>query len=176
MQQQFEIDDQQQQNDFYNQMEGNKLPSMLNVLTILTMIACAFILISSIYNYATVDKKLVEMKAMVNNKEEMDKLPEFAKKMMSQDMIDMMQKQADNKLPVFIFGLVGAILCFWGALEMRKRKMNGYYYWLVGEILPLVGTPIFVGMSMYKGFGAIGVIFPIVFIILYTTQRKHLTN
>jgi hypothetical protein len=63
-----------------------------------------------------------------------------------------------------------------GALQMRKRKMQGYYMWLIGEILPFIGVALFISFKVFSGFALIAVMFPVVFIILYTVQRKHLTK
>jgi hypothetical protein len=46
--------------------------------------------------------------------------------------------------------------------------------WLIGEIIPLIGTMLFLGAASLSGFGLIGIVFPIIFIILYTVYRKEL--
>ena len=57
---------------------------------------------------------------------------------------------------------------------MRKLQKNGYYMWLIGELLPIVGTLIFIGIGFFTGTTGFFLIFPLLFIILYTTQLKHL--
>ena len=87
----------------------------------------------------------------------------------------MMVKALDNKIPLFIFGLVGVLLWVYGALQMRKLKKEGYTLWLIGEILPWIGTIIFLPV-FFKTIFAYFMIFPVLFIILYTIQRKHLVK
>ena len=59
---------------------------------------------------------------------------------------------------------------------MRKLKQSGYLIYIVGQIIPIaagfaLGTQNF---SDWKQL--IGLVLPIVFIVLYTTQRKHLVD
>ena len=70
--------------------------------------------------------------------------------------------------------LVGAALCLWGALEMRKLKKQGFILWVAGEFLPVIGVLIIIGAGIFAGFALIALIFPIVFLILYGVQRKNL--
>jgi hypothetical protein len=86
----------------------------------------------------------------------------------------MSRKAMENRMPLLIVGLLGSALCLYGALEMRKLKKQGYLLWLIGEIIPLIGTMLFLGAASLSGFGLIGIVFPIIFIILYTVYRKEL--
>ena len=163
-----------EQENFMNPMEENKLPSALNVLTILTFIGSGIGLISSCYNFFAADKQVANMEDALTK---MDKAPEFMKNMINQETLEMTKTMAANKFPILIFGLVGIILCVMGALQMRKLKMQGYYLWLIGEILPVIASVIFIGVGIFKGIAGIFlVIFLLVFIILYTVQRKHLKD
>ena len=96
--------------------------------------------------------------------------------MMGPDMMEFITKSFENRIPLLIVGLIGTALCIFGALEMRKQKMQGYYMWLVGEILPWVGIVLFTGTILFKTFIVWFLIIPIIFILLYTFQRKHLTK
>jgi hypothetical protein len=89
----------------------------------------------------------------------------------------MAQKNYENRVPITLIGVLGIGLCFFGALQMRKLKMQGYYLYLVGEILPLIGSVIFLGMASLSGVpGIITIVFLLLFILLYTLQRKYLVN
>jgi hypothetical protein len=158
--------------DFTNESKP-KLSSGLNVLTILTIIGSILGLVSSVYNYFTAQKSYEDMVKMKDTPD-MQKAPDFVKNMMSDEMIEVLHKAFLNRMPILIISLVGAALCLYGALEMRKMKKNGYLLWLVGEILPLIGGAIFLGMGAYQGFGLVGLVFPVIFIILYTIYRKDL--
>ena len=78
------------------------------------------------------------------------------------------------KLPILILSLVALSLCLYGAIEMRKRKKQGYILWLIGEILPIGTSLLFIGMLSMKGIGLIGIFIPLLFIILYTVNKKDL--
>lgn len=152
--------------------EPKKLPSGLNVLTILTFIGSAWELYNTVSNFISGRKALVEFE---KNQEKLAEAPAWAKKLAGPDVHDMMVKALDNKIPLFIFGLVGVLLCVYGALQMRKLKKEGYTLWLIGEILPWIGTIIFLPV-FFKTIFAYFMIFPVLFIILYTIQRKHLVK
>jgi hypothetical protein len=143
---------------------AKKLPDMLNVLTILTFIGCGIGLLGSIYNYFTICKSL-EMMNKVGEDNPMAG--------MMSAMADTIQKQCEMKLPVMIIGLVSVVLCFIGAMQMRKLKRTGFFIYLVGEVAAPVSLLLMVG----GGGGimtTIGFIIPVVFVILYATQMKHL--
>ena len=70
-----------------------------------------------------------------------------------------------------IIGLVGIALCFYGAMKMRKLQKQGFFIYVAGQLMPIIYTFVTVGV----GFGLIGVIIPIVFIVLYATQLKELS-
>ena len=105
---------------------------------------------------------------------DMANAPGWVKNMMSPEMLEVTRKMYENRIPIMVISLVGAALCLYGALEMRKLKKQGYLIWLVGEVLPIVALLIFVGTAALSGFGLIGLIFPVIFIILYTVFRKDL--
>ena len=159
--------------NFATDQQKNKLPTGLNVLTILTFIGCAYELYSSVSNFIKGRKAIEEMEKA---QEQLATAPSWAKKMMGPDMMKFITKSFENRIPLLIVGLIGTALCIFGALEMRKQKMQGYYMWLLGEVLPWVGVILFTGTILFKTFIVWFLILPIVFIILYTVQRKHLTK
>lgn len=147
-----------------------KIPSGLNVLTILTFIACAWELYSTVNNFIGGKKSMEEMEKA---QEKLAEAPAWAKKFAGPEVMQMMEDSLNNRVPLLIIGLIAVSLCFYGALQMRKLKKEGYYMWLIGELLPYIGLIIFVPAffkTMYIYFS----IFPVLFIILYTFQRKHL--
>ncbi len=157
----------------FDEGKPGKLPSTLNVLTILTFIGCAWQIIGGIWQYFRAEKGY---KDLVDAQAKMGEAPAWAKKMMGPEMLEMARKSMEYKLPLLILGLVGAGLCLYGAMEMRKLKKQGYLLWLAGEVLPLIGSIFLLGMGAISGFAAIGFAFPVLFIVLYTMQRKHLVN
>jgi hypothetical protein len=155
----------------FNDGQKPALPSSLNVLTILTFIGCALGLLGGIWGYIKADQSY---KDVVAAQDKMADAPAWAKSFMGPEMVEMARKSAENKLPILLLTLVGVALCLWGALEMRKLKKQGFILWVVGEFLPIAGGLIFVGGAMFSGFAMIGLIFPVVFLILYFVQKKYL--
>lgn len=148
-----------------------KLPGFLNVLTILTFIWCAYELFTSIKNFLGGDEAL---KKMQEAQTQMEGAPAWVKKFAGPEMMEIMQRSLDNRIPLLVISLISVALCVFGAIEMRKLKKQGYTLWLIGEILPFVGAAIFIGGVFFGSIIAVFMVFPIIFIILYTTQRKHL--
>jgi hypothetical protein len=152
------------------------LPSGLNVLTILTFIGSGLGLLSSLYNFANAKSGLDKMEEAINSPN-YESMPAFAKKFLSPEALETARKSYENRVPLTLIAVIGIALCVYGAMQMRKKKMQGYYLYLIGEIIPLVSTIVFIGMGALTGFmGIIIVCITLLFILLYTVQRKHLTN
>jgi hypothetical protein len=164
------------QQDVFDGMEDNKLPSMLNVLTILTFIGCAFLL-WDIIQLMNIEKDIANTeKAMADAAAKMGDMPAMVKTMM-QNAMDLLKARANNKIPLMIFEAVSLVLCLYGAIQMRSRKMQGYFMYVIGELLPIIASAIFMGSIAFSGYAQwIGLFFVALFIILYTTQRKYLIN
>jgi hypothetical protein len=159
--------------DILNFAEGDnsKLPSGLNILTILTITGCVFELYSDIKNFLKGNENLAKLQ---DAQSKLDTMPSWARKFVGPDILEMAQKGLENRVPILIISLLSIGLCIFGAIEMRKFKKQGYQLWLVGELLPIVGSFIFLGTIYFTTVLAWFLIFPLIFIILYTTQRKYL--
>lgn len=157
------------------QNDIQKLPQMLNVLTILTYIGCALGAISTIWGYfsAEISYKAYQQMGTGGLKQE-----NKAVESIMSGAQEMVKKSYDNRLMILIFGIVGIALCFYGAMQMRNLKKQGYLVYLVGEILPIISFAVFIGFgNLLGGIGMVfTALFAAVFIILYTTQRKELVN
>lgn len=156
--------------------EPNTAPEYgsLKTLTVLTFIGSALGFIGGIYQFFNADKGVENMEKAIANPD----TPEFAKKMMTPEALEAARIGAANKLPILILGLIGVILCTVGAMQMRKLKQQGYYLWLIGEVVPIIGSLLFLGSSAFAGGFMTYIIYGIIllFIILYTMQRKYLIN
>jgi len=149
-----------------------RIPSGLNTLTILTFIGCGigllFILVTPWLN-----NFFLEM---------MDKAQTSGAELTAKQLKDMEDGRAvialtqANMVPIIVIGLIGIVLCLTGAIWMRKLKKDGYWIYLGGELFPVVGNFIILGTAQYTN--AVGIIIgvgiPLLFVILYTLQRKHL--
>jgi hypothetical protein len=158
----------------YLQQTGQKpkLPGSLNVLTILTFIGCGIGLLFT----ALMPKLMSWSLSMMDKASQQGNLTEKQLIEMEKGKIAM-EKVIANQWPVLITGLIGIALCLYGAIQMRKLKKEGFYMYVVGEILPVVAGVVLLGFSVQFN-GVMSYIFslgiPLLFIILYATNLKHL--
>ena len=149
-----------------------KLPEILNVLTILTLIACGIGLITSIWTFTHAEASY-ENVLRVNGS--MRNMPGFVQDMVGPDALERSRRMYENRLPILIFGLGGVAFCMLGALMMRKQKKAGYFLWLIGELVPLTAFTIAVNLTNMSGYiFKIDLLVLAVFVVLYTTQYKYL--
>lgn len=149
------------------------LPSGLNVLTILTFIGCSLLMLFSLgtpwllnFGKNAIEKRL-SSGAEIAPKEMEDLLK-------SKDNI---LKAEANMYPMMIIGIVGILLCFVGALWMRKYKKDGFWIYVAGQVVPIAGGLILMGTGQYQDWKSYaGLAIPVLFIILYATQRKYLVR
>ena len=162
-------------NEFANEIEEAESYGNIKTLTILTFIGSSLGLIFGVLAYAKSAENLAKMQDLINGPD-FDKLPDYLKKMYSQNTIDFMNKMDVNKLPILILNFIGCGLCIYGAIEMRKLKMSGFYTYLMGSLLPFIGMFLFMGTSYLKGgynvYISLGV--TALFITLYGFQTKYL--
>ncbi len=151
------------------------LPENLKILCILSFIGIGlFNFVSGINNYMTIDKKVIEMESKIN------KIEDSGNGLLIDIMHDAqtaLLKEQQNKIPSLIVNLVAGILCLVGVLLMWKLKKNGFFIYTIGELIPMMYSLFFIGFG--KGtFGIITsaflLIIPVVFIILYSIQLKHM--
>ena len=164
-----------QTNDVLDEHRPKELPGMLNVLTILTFIGCGISYIGSCYSYFTNNDPDKQIQKLHETRDKMSD-GSFGAKMIDSS-IDMVQKSYDNRYLLLITGLIFTTLCLIGALQMRKLKKTGYYYYLIGELAPFV---LMAGLFGSSFTGAISILFTalfaVIFVILYSTQLKYLVN
>ena len=155
-----------------------KLPTGLNVLTILSFIGCAFQLLGSLWSFFTAKKSydgLDKLTEQMNS----ENMPGWVKSMMGdpEKMVKMITKAYENRIPIVLLSLVATALCFYGAMQMRKLKKQGFTLYTIGELLPFLTQILFIGTFALSGFAmyfAVGI--AALFILLYFTQRKYLVN
>jgi hypothetical protein len=165
-------------NQHFNESIKPKLPSGLNVLTILTFIGCALQLLGSLWgffnakkNYEGLDKLTEQMSS--------ENMPGWVKSMMGdpENMIKTITRSYENRIPIVLLSLAATALCFYGALQMRKLKKQGFPLYTIGELLPFLTQFLFIGAFALTGFAMyFGTAIALLFILLYFFQRKHLVN
>jgi hypothetical protein len=152
--------------------EPKKLPSMLNVLTILTFIGNGLGFISAFYSFFSAASSYDKI---VQAQDQLDQMPGFVKNMMGPDPVGTARRMLDNRLPIMLLTIVGCALCSYGAWQMRKLKKTGFTIYILGDVVPFISLALFVGVSTLTGFsGIFGLIIAVVFVILYGTQLKYL--
>jgi hypothetical protein len=147
------------------------LPQSLNVLTILTFIGCGFYLLASLATpwITNFSLKMMDKASSGGTDISEAKLADLEK---SRALLELTKA---NMIPLIAIGLIGVGLCFWGALMMRKYKKEGFWIYVAGQIIPIVGSFALLGNKQFNGISSyIGFLIPIVFIVLYSLQRKYL--
>ncbi len=161
-----------------NEFEKTPLPTGLNVLTILTIIGCVIGLVFSILGFVNA-KNSYDGKDQIVEKMKSADTPKFVRSMMG-DPANFEQtviKSYENRIPILLLSIVAVALCLVGALQMRKRKKQGYLLYVIGEIMPFITIAFFIGFFALSGFTFIfSVVIAAVFILLYTMQKKYLVN
>ena len=165
----------EQEKNFLEEFEGKEKTSTLKTLTVLTFIGSGIGLIFGVWGFATGKSNYEKMQQAVADGT-VDKMPSFFKSMYSPEKMEVMRKTVENGLPLFIINIISLGLCIFGAIQMRKLKADGYWMWLIGEILPVFAIIFFVGTGNFTGIsGFITLAILGLFIILYSLQKKHLT-
>lgn len=148
--------------------EASKRPQFLTVLCILTYIGVGIGIIGSIGAWWGMRFLSNTMEQNGGDFEGIPGMDDPAK--VEQTMAAMKYSNV-----MLISGILCSLICLVGALQMWKQKKMGFYIYLTGEITPLIVSLVCIGASSLLGWGILGVIFPAIFIILYSLNFKHLS-
>lgn len=154
-----------------NEFERPVLPKSLNILTILTFIGCSILLLFSLATPAI----LKFTKNMMDKANTAELSPKEVADMEKGRVAIQLAEQ--YMVPLMITGVVGILLCFVGALMMRKLKKDGYWLYLAGQVVPYIASIALMGTAQFAGPSSF--VFPVItliFIVLYTMQRKYLVR
>ncbi len=166
--------------EFTNDIKPIGRPQLLSVTCVLTWACCALLLISSLSGLITQSPEKQEQQI-----EQMRRIsPEAADKLEAA----MADESGPKKILTTLLNILAIALCAFGAVQMWNLKQTGFYFYLIGEILPYIGLLISgtgamsAVAAMAGGMGAaiIGiaitlmVIFDVVFIVLYAINLKHM--
>ncbi|TDX00568.1 hypothetical protein [Dinghuibacter silviterrae] len=144
----------------------------INVLTILTFIGCAYALFQAFVGFFNAEHNYHQLVGM---QQQVQDAPGVLKTLTGPGMVEIARKTWVNRVPIFLLSLLGIGLCASGAALMRTGKKRGFYFYLVGELLPTVTSLAFIGTGFLTGiFLVIGLIISLVFIALYASQLKTL--
>ena len=152
--------------------EPKRMPSFLNTLTVLSLVGSAVTVLSGVYNYFTICNSIEKMEEM-----DLDALGAGAMANMMEAAKELMVKQCENNLALLLAVLISSALCAFGAYQMRSLKRQGFVMYTIGELLYPVATLIILGSGVAGSTMMIaGFIIPIIMVILYFTQLKHLNQ
>ncbi len=151
-----------------------KIPSTLNILTILTFIGSGLGLLYVAFLPALTRFMLGVLEKASNSEQELS-ATQLAEMERGKSALELSQA---NMIPLMITGFIGIALCIWGAMLMRKLKKDGYWIYVSGELLPIIVSLILLGTAQFNGAFSIVIALgiPLAFVILYTMQRKYLVN
>lgn len=163
----------QRSTDLFNEQQQPPQYGMLKTLTVLTFIGCALAYISiamNVADWANYEKNLAD------TQKELEKMRdnETAAKIMD-GTIDFIKKSHEHRYVLLGTNLIFTTLCLVGAMRMRKLRKSGYPIYLVGELAPLAVSAGLIGFNFFGSvLMAVTAFFALLFVILYTTQRKYL--
>jgi len=159
-----------------HQPQAKTMTATINVLSILTFIGCGLFLISAAWQYYASFQFSDQMVLMQEQLYKIEETGNDTAYNLTLQALENSKLKYENNHLLLATSIIGIGLCLWGALSMRKMKLNGYYLWLVGEITPILINIAIVGFNMV---GAIEFVLSIItagiFIVLYSLQVKHLS-
>lgn len=156
--------------------ESRKLPSGLNVLTILSFIGCGLQLIGAVTGFMGAKKNFDERDKVLEQFRNPD-MPKWAKAMIGDpdQFVTLVTKSYENRFPILIVSLLAIGLCIYGLISMRKLKKEGFLFYTIGQVLPMIGSAVFVGTFVFSGMVMLFfTVVAFVFIALYASYRKKM--
>jgi len=157
-------------------METKKRPIFLTVLGILSFIGVGWQIISGIITMgagsltSAVTSAGSEYAEGLSNMEGMDQAMAGLN-----EAVDAANKLAQNASLLGIINIVAALVCLLGVIWMWKLMKKGFYVYVIGELAAPVATLALVGFGLGGITATLGFIFPIIFIILYALNLKHMS-
>lgn len=74
-----------------------------------------------------------------------------------------------------IISIVSALVCLLGIIWMWKLQKKGFFVYVIGEIAPAIATMVLVGFGLGGFMAMMGFIVPVVMIILWGINLKHMS-
>ncbi len=166
--------------DFTNDIKPIGRPKLLSVTCILTWIACGLLMISALSGLITQSPEKEQEQI-----EQMRKIsPEAADKMEAA----LADNSGTKKILTSLLNIIAIALCAFGAAQMWNLKQTGFYFYLIGEVIPYIGLfisgtgALAAAGAMMGGMGTaivgvaitLMVIFDAVFIVMYAVNLKYM--
>jgi hypothetical protein len=159
----------------YENEQTKGLPVFLKVLCILTFVGAGLYALASLYNMVAFESSIKQL--------------EMSNEILSStdnplgDMTGLIEATKKWGMLSYALGLTGCILCLVGALMMWKLKKTGFYIYVVGQIIPFIGSYLLMsantGGNNFMGTVStisivMSVIFSAAFVVMYAFNLKHL--
>ena len=166
--------------DFTNDIKPIGRPKLLSVTCILTWIACGLLMISALSGLITQSPE--------KEHEQIEKMRQFSPEAADKMEAALADNNGTKKILTTLLNIIAIALCAFGAAQMWNLKQTGFYFYLIGEVIPYIGLFISgtgalsaVG-AMMGGMGTaiVGVaitlmiIFDAVFIVMYAVNLKYM--
>lgn len=151
--------------------EAGKRPTFVTVLCILTFIGCGLSIIFGIMGF-------LAAKAAAAFVDAANGMAAAAAEGMTAEGKEAMAAVNSGMTNAYIniaCVMVGALLCLFGAIQMWKLAKMGFFVYVAGQVVGSV-VPMFFPIAGATGMmsGAFGLIVPVLFIVLYGLNLKHL--
>jgi hypothetical protein len=145
------------------------VPNGINVLSILSFIGSGFQILGGIASYLIIpfSAKSVPQTRGLEKAREMKPFSGFL-----QWSADATIKQYEYRVPILIVTIVTALICIYGVWQMRKLKKSWFTVYTIGEL----ALPIFTAAVIDVWSSIFGFVIAILFISLFSVQRKYLTE
>ena len=156
---------------------GPVRPTFLTVLCILTFIGSTWGIISNVRQYLTANTaSALVSKAIEDSKTEIQKSGDEGSKTAESIMNSVNDAlNPANLKKLAIYGGIASVLTLLGAFLMFQLKKNGFYIYVLGTLVGIVGTfMVFGGNLIGMITGSAMSFFGILFVILYGLNLKHL--
>ncbi|MCE3294928.1 MAG: hypothetical protein K0R65_642 [Crocinitomicaceae bacterium] len=151
------------------------MPAFLKVLCILTFVGAGLYALIAIFNMINFQSSIAQLEAS-------GEILSSANSPFG-DMSGLIAATKKWGMVSYALGLVGSLLCLTGALLMWKLKKIGFYIYVVGQIIPFIGSFLMMGAASGSGdfMGTMAtislvfsIIFSVAFIVMYAFNLKHL--
>ena len=149
-----------------------RMPGMLNVLTILTLINSAFGFIVAVYGFVLAP---LAYRTAIDNQGRFDQLPGLMRYLLGNNHIERARLALENRVPILVISLMTVTLLLFSALQMRKLKKRGFYFYVLSDLVPVVNLIAFMKFNpsiwVVVAFASC---ITLTFLILYATHLKYM--
>ncbi len=91
------------------------------------------------------------------------------------EAFDYVIKMAENATVLGIISIISALVCLLGVIWMWNLKKKGFLVYVIGELAPPIASIILVGFYFSGFLAAMSFVGPIIMIILYAINLKHMS-